>query len=190
MPDTWGLRALRENKKPRNAGFFIGRSRGGRGCLRTFLRWTQATGREVNAFVMLWHGFCIGNGAVIAWAANSRTGCRAFVQKRAGARLRSRSSSGQADKIAVVFMLENSCDVPTTRPIHSPLTAFRKKMQPQVPECLQSNCYKLNSNNLFAVKRQVPKRRLIVYRNLHPQVAVAAEISSSAEEISSQRSSS
>ena len=53
------------------------------------------------------------------------------LQKRAGARLRSRSSSGQADKIAVVFMVENSCDVPTTRPVHGSLTAFRKKMQPQ-----------------------------------------------------------
>ena len=52
------------------------------------------------------------------------------LQRRAGARLRSRSSSGQADKIAVVFMLENSCDVPTTRPIYCPLTASRKKMQP------------------------------------------------------------
>lgn len=53
------------------------------------------------------------------------------LQRRAGARLRSRSSSGQADKIAVVFMVENSCDVPTTRPVHGSLTAFRKKMQPQ-----------------------------------------------------------
>ena len=53
------------------------------------------------------------------------------LQKRAGARLRSRSSSGQADKIAVVFMVENSCDVPTTRPVHGSLTAFRKKMQPR-----------------------------------------------------------
>lgn len=53
------------------------------------------------------------------------------LQRRAGARLRSRSSSGQADKIAVVFMVENSCDVPTTRAIHGSLTAFRKKMQPQ-----------------------------------------------------------
>ena len=52
-------------------------------------------------------------------------------QKRAGARLRSRSSSGQADKIAVVFMVENSCDVPTTRPVRGSLTAFCKKMQPQ-----------------------------------------------------------
>ena len=26
MPDTWGLRALRENKKPRNAGFFVERN--------------------------------------------------------------------------------------------------------------------------------------------------------------------
>ncbi|WP_462386897.1 hypothetical protein [Acidovorax sp. Q11] len=103
-------------------------------------------GHEVNASIMLWHGFCFDDMAVIVWAANGETGCRAFVQKRVGARLRSRSSSGQADKIAVVFMLENSCDVPTTRPIHSPLTAFRKKMQPQVPECLQSICFKFYSN--------------------------------------------
>ena len=53
------------------------------------------------------------------------------LQKRAGARLRSRSSSGQADKIAVVFMVENSCDVPTTRLVWGSLTAFRKKMQPR-----------------------------------------------------------
>ena len=53
------------------------------------------------------------------------------LQKRAGARLRSRSSSGQADKIAVVFMVENSCDVPTTRAVRGSLTAFCKKMQPQ-----------------------------------------------------------
>ena len=52
-------------------------------------------------------------------------------QKRAGARLRSRSSSGQADKIAVVFMVENSCVIPTTRPVRGSLTAFCKKMQPQ-----------------------------------------------------------
>lgn len=56
-----------------------------------------------------------------------------LAQKRAGARLRSRSSSGQADKIAVVFMLENSCDVPTTRSHWVALTAFRKKMQPARP---------------------------------------------------------
>ena len=54
-------------------------------------------------------------------------------QKRAGARLRSRSSSGQADKIAVVFILENSCDVPTTRSLGAWLTGKRKKMQPDEP---------------------------------------------------------
>ena len=48
--------------------------------------------------------------------------------KRLGARLRSRSSSGQADKIAVVFMLENSCDVLTTRSLSGPLTSFFEKI--------------------------------------------------------------
>src|SRR6218665_621325 len=37
-------------------------------------------------------------------------------------RLRSRSSSGQADKVAVVCMLENSCNAATTWLIHGPLT--------------------------------------------------------------------
>jgi hypothetical protein len=60
-----------------------------------------------------------------------RTGKAA--QMRTGARLRSRSSSGQADKIAVVFILENSCDVPTTPAVCGSLTAFRKKMQPDAP---------------------------------------------------------
>jgi hypothetical protein len=54
-------------------------------------------------------------------------------QRRAGARLRSRSSSGQADKIVVVFMLENSCDVPTTRSLAAWLTPKHKKMQPYQP---------------------------------------------------------
>lgn len=64
---TWLIWGRPWENKTRNAGFFIGmRSRGRRGCLRTFLRWTQTTGREVNAFVMLWHGFCIHNAVVIA----------------------------------------------------------------------------------------------------------------------------
>jgi hypothetical protein len=58
-------------------------------------------------------------------------------QRRAGARLRSRSSSGQAVKIAVVFILENSCDVPTTRSLEAWLTFKRKKMQPDHPLFLQ-----------------------------------------------------
>jgi hypothetical protein len=67
-------------------------------------------------------------------------------QKRAGARLRSRSSSGQADKIAVVFMLENSCDVPTTHPLPVRLTAFRKKMQPKIKKFPAPDCFKKYSN--------------------------------------------
>jgi hypothetical protein len=57
----------------------------------------------------------------------------ATPQTRCGVRLRSRSSSGQADKIAVVFILENSCDAPTTRSLGAWLTAKRKKMQPDHP---------------------------------------------------------
>lgn len=76
-----------------------------------------------------WYALCFDFEAGIGWALEVGSWLPRF-QKRAGARLRSRSSSGQADKIAVVFMLENSCDVPTTRPIYCPLTAFRKKMQP------------------------------------------------------------
>ncbi len=69
------------------------------------------------------------------------------LQKRAGARLRSRSSSGQADKIAVVFMLENSCDVPTTHPLATRLTAFRKKMQPKIKKFPGPDCCKKYSNS-------------------------------------------
>jgi hypothetical protein len=76
-----------------------------------------------------WYALCFDFAAGIGWALEAGSWL-SRLQKRAGARLRSRSSSGQADKIAVVFMLENSCDVPTTRPIYSPLTASRKKMQP------------------------------------------------------------
>src|SRR6218665_506433 len=41
--------------------------------------------------------------------------------RRSFQRLRSRSSSGQADKV-VVCMLENSCNAATTWSIHGPLT--------------------------------------------------------------------
>ena len=88
-------------------------------------------------------------------------------QKRAGARLRSRSSSGQADMIAVVFILENSCDVPTTRSLPAWLTAFRKKMQPKFVasaalEFVKNDSEKFNTHRMKRLETWVG-----IYRVLH-----------------------
>ncbi len=51
------------------------------------------------------------------------------AQQRAGARLRSRSSSGQAFNMWVVFILENSCDGTTrTCAVHARLTPSTQKI--------------------------------------------------------------
>ena len=125
------LRYVPPSKKPRRAGFFVGETWEGAGRPRYLLPIMSPvcrlragrTGIDVRSARSGQGGHRVG----IRKDSGQRRGA---VQKRAGARLRSRSSSGQADKIAVVFMLENSCDVPTTQPESVALTAFRKKMQP------------------------------------------------------------
>ena len=50
------------------------------------------------------------------------------AQQRAGARLRSRSSSGQAFNMWVVFILENSCDGTTTCAVACPVDTLIQKI--------------------------------------------------------------
>lgn len=116
-----------------------------------------------------WRGFPAGVGCNSE--KKGRPGCckpgLPHPQKRAGARLRSRSSSGQADMIAVVFILENSCDVPTTRSLPAWLTAFRKKMQPKWKRFFRPENCKIDSASFKPSQMKKLETSAIVYRVLH-----------------------